>query len=108
MYITELQSFFRGKAHLLDEVDASRVEHNPLRILDSKNPDVREILPFAPKLQDFMKKDSLEYYRSVKEYLGILGVEFVEDATLVRGLDYYSDIVFECVDNSGRTQDAFC
>lgn len=107
-YVLELQAFFRGKSHLLDEVDQARVEHNPLRILDSKNPDVREILPFAPKLRDFFKKDSLAYYEATKEYLTILGIDFVEDPTLVRGLDYYSDVVFECVDNSGRSQDSFC
>ncbi|MCB9807201.1 histidine--tRNA ligase [Candidatus Peribacteria bacterium] len=103
-----MQAFFRGKSHLLDEVDQARIESNPLRILDSKNPDVHEILPFAPKLKDFMKKDSLAYYEATKEYLSILGIEFVEDPTLVRGLDYYSDIVFECVDNSGRSQDSYC
>lgn len=107
-YVAELQAFFRGKSHLLDEIDKARVEQNPLRILDSKNPDVREILPFAPKLRDFMKKDSVAYYESTKEYLTILGIDFVEDETLVRGLDYYSDIVFECVDNSGRSQDSYC
>jgi len=107
-YMAELQAFFRGKSHLLDETDKARIEINPLRILDSKNPDVREILPFAPKLRDFMKKDSLAYYESTKEYLAILKVDFVEDDTLVRGLDYYSDVVFECVDNSGRTQDSYC
>lgn len=107
-YVAELQAFFRGKSHLLDEIDQARVENNPLRILDSKNPDVREILPFAPKLRDFMKKDSVAYYESTKEYLTILGIDFVEDDTLVRGLDYYSDVVFECVDNSGRSQDSYC
>ncbi len=107
-YVAELQAFFRGKSHLLDEIDQARVENNPLRLLDSKNPDVREILPFAPKLRDFMKKDSIAYYESVKEYLTILGIDFVEDANLVRGLDYYCDVVFECVDNSGRSQDSFC
>jgi len=107
-YVLELQAFFRGKSHLLDEIDQARVENNPLRILDSKNPDVREILPFAPKLRDFFKKDSIAYYESTKEYLALLGIDFVEDPTLVRGLDYYSDVVFECVDNSGRSQDSFC
>ncbi len=107
-YVAELQAFFRGKSHLLDEIDQARIENNPLRLLDSKNPDVREILPFAPKLKDFMKKDSIAYYESVKEYLTILGIDFVEDANLVRGLDYYCDVVFECVDNSGRSQDSFC
>ena len=107
-YIAELQAFFRGKSHLLDEIDQARVEHNPLRLLDSKNPDVREILPFAPKLRDFFKKESNEYYESVKSYLDLLGIQYEEDPTLVRGLDYYCDVVFECVDNSGRTQDAYC
>lgn len=107
-YKAELQSFFRGKSHLLDETDLARIEHNPLRILDSKNPDVREILPFAPKLPDFLKKDSVTYFTLVKEYLDVLGIKYIEDSTLVRGLDYYNDIVFECVDNSGRTQDSFC
>lgn len=107
-YIAELQAFFRGKSHLLDEIDAARVESNPLRLLDSKNPDVKEILPYAPKLKDFLKKDSLEYYNSTKEFLTILGIDFVEDPNLVRGLDYYSDVVFECVDNSGKSQDSFC
>ncbi len=107
-YIAELQAFFRGKSHLLDEIDQARVEHNPLRLLDSKNPDVREILPYAPKLRDFFKKDSNEYYESVKSYLDLLGIKYEEDPTLVRGLDYYCDVVFECVDNSGRTQDAYC
>ncbi len=108
VYIAELQAFFRGKSHLLDEIDQARVEHNPLRLLDSKNPDVREILPYAPKLRDFFKKDSIEYYESVKSYLDLLGIKYEEDPTLVRGLDYYCDVVFECVDNSGRTQDAYC
>jgi histidyl-tRNA synthetase len=107
-YLVELQAYFRTKSHLLDEIDQARVEHNPLRLLDSKNPDVREILPYAPQLKQFLKKDSLAYYESVKEYLTLLGIPFVEDPTLVRGLDYYCDVVFECVDNSGRTQDAYC
>lgn len=107
-YRAELQAFFRWKTHLLDEIDMARVETNPLRLLDSKNPDVREILPFAPKLRDFFKKDTLAYYESTKEFLTLLGIEYVEDPTLVRGLDYYSDIVFECVDNSGKSQDSYC
>lgn len=107
-YVAELQAYFRGKSHLLDDVDKARIEKNPLRLLDSKNPDVREILPYAPQLKNFFKKDTLAYYDSVKEYLDILGIPYVEDPTLVRWLDYYCDVVFECVDNSGRTQDAYC
>lgn len=106
-YLIELQSFFENKKHLLDETDLARLEKNPLRILDSKNPDVQELLKVAPKMTDFLKKDSLEFYNKVKEYLEILEIPYVEDHTLVRGLDYYSHTVWEFVDGSGRTQDAF-
>ncbi len=106
-YLLELQSFFEGKKHLLDETDLARLEKNPLRLLDSKNPDVIELLKIAPKMMDFLKKDSLEFYTKVKEYLDILGVEYIEDSTLVRWLDYYCHTVWEFVDWSGRTQDAF-
>jgi histidyl-tRNA synthetase len=106
-YLIELQSFFENKKHLLDEIDLARLEKNPLRLLDSKNEDVKELLKVAPKMTDFLKKDSLEFYTKVKEYLDILKVPYVEDHTLVRGLDYYSHTVWEFVDGSGRTQDAF-
>jgi histidyl-tRNA synthetase len=106
-YILELQSFFEARKHLLDEVDLARLAVNPLRLLDSKNEDVKELLKVAPKMTDFLKKDSAEFYRQVKEYLDILGVSYVEDHTLVRGLDYYSHTVWEWVDGSGRTQDSF-
>jgi len=58
-------------------------------------------------MTDFLKKDSLEFYTKVKEYLDILGVPYIEDSTLVRWLDYYSHTVWEFVDGSWRTQDAF-
>jgi histidyl-tRNA synthetase len=106
-YLIELQSFFENKKHLLDETDLARLEKNPLRLLDSKNEDVKELLKIAPKMTEFLKKDSLEFYNKVKEYLAILGVDYVEDHTLVRGLDYYSHTVWEFVDGTGRTQDAF-
>lgn len=106
-YILELQNFFENKKHLLDETDLNRLATNPLRILDSKNEDVKELLKIAPKITDFLKGDSKKFYDNVKEYLSILGVEFEEDPTLVRGLDYYSHTVWEFVDGSGRTQDAF-
>lgn len=106
-YILELQSFFENKKHLLDETDLARLATNPLRLLDSKNEDTRELLKVAPKVTDFLKKDSKEFYEKVKEYLTVLGVEYEEDASLVRGLDYYSHTVWEWVDGSGRTQDAF-
>ncbi len=106
-YLFELQSFFENKKHLLDETDLARLAKNPLRLLDSKNPDVQDLLKVAPKMTDFLKKDSLEFYNKVKEYLELLEVPYTEDPTLVRWLDYYSHTVWEFVDGSSRTQDAF-
>jgi histidyl-tRNA synthetase len=71
-YIFELTSFFEERRHLLDETDRARLDSNPLRLLDTKNPDTRELLAIAPKLTDFLKKDSAQYYEQVKEYLTIL------------------------------------
>jgi histidyl-tRNA synthetase len=83
-YVQELVNFFENKKHNLDELDLARLANNPLRLLDSKNPDTQQLLAFAPKITNFLKKDSLEYYTRVKEYLDILGVKYVEDSTLVR------------------------
>lgn len=106
-YIAELLSFFEARAHLLDETDLARLRANPLRILDSKNEDVKELLKVAPKMTDFLKKESQDFYSKVKAYLDVLGIPYEEDHTLVRGLDYYSHTVWEWVDGSGRTQDAY-
>lgn len=106
-YIQELVGFFENKKHLLDETDLFRLETNPLRILDTKNEDTRELLKVAPKITDFLKKDSKEYYEKVKQYLDILGVEYEEDPLLVRGFDYYCHTLWEWVDGSDRTQNAF-
>ncbi len=106
-YLIELESFFENKKHMLDETDLARLESNPLRILDSKNPEVKELLKVAPKMTDFLQKKSKKFYEDVKMYLDIMGVEYEEDHTLVRGLDYYCHSVWEFVDNSQRTQDAF-
>ena len=107
-YIQELIGFFENKKQHLDDTDLVRLTTNPLRILDSKNPDTCQLLPFAPKMTDFLKKDSLDYYNKVKDYLDILGVEYIEDPSLVRWLDYYSHTVWEFVDDSGRSQDSIC
>lgn len=105
-YIEALKEFFDNKKQHLDENDLYRLEKNPLRILDSKNPDTQELLKFAPKITDFLKKESKEFYDSVKEYLNILNVEYIEDSSLVRWLDYYNHTVWEFVDFSWRSQDA--
>ncbi len=105
-YMEELKNFFYDKKSHLDETDLSRLDKNPLRILDSKNPDTQELLKFIPKMTDFLKKESKEYFNLVKEYLDILWVKYVEDHTLVRWLDYYCHTVWEFVDGTWRSQDS--
>ncbi|MBW7954614.1 histidine--tRNA ligase [Candidatus Gracilibacteria bacterium] len=106
-YLEELTNFYETKKHLLSEDALRKLETNPLRLLDTKIEDEIILAKEAPKMSKFLKKESKEHYTKVKEYLDLLGVEYEEDHTLVRGLDYYTHTVFEFVDNSGRSQDSF-
>ncbi len=106
-YIEELVSFYSNKKHLLSEDAIAKIETNPLRLLDTKLEDEIILASQAPKITQFFKKDSKEHYAKVKEYLDLFGVPYEEDHCLVRWLDYYCHTVWEFVDNSGRSQDAF-
>lgn len=106
-YLEELTSFYENKKHLLSAEALKKLESNPLRLLDTKVEDEIILANEAPKITKFLKKDSKEHYVKVKEYLDILWVPYEEDHKLVRGLDYYTHTVWEFVDNSGRSQDAF-
>ena len=74
-----------------------RLSKNPLRILDCKYDGEREYIKNAPKTLDYLNEESKSYFEEVKSSLESLGIPFVEDSTLVRGLDYYSHIVFEII-----------
>lgn len=106
-YLEELTSFYENKKHLLSAEALNKLETNPLRLLDTKIEDEIILANEAPKITKFLKKESKEHYIKVKEYLDILGVPYEEDHKLVRGLDYYTHTVWEFVDNSWRSQDAF-
>lgn len=86
----------RDEANLCDTCK-ERLEHNPLRILDCKYDNERDYIKNAPKTIDYLSDEAREYFLSVKESLDLLGIPYVEDYSLVRGLDYYSDTVFEIV-----------
>jgi histidyl-tRNA synthetase len=81
---------------------------NPLRILDSKNPALAELIAGAPLLSDYLDTESAEHFEQVKQLLGDIGVEFVLNPRLVRGLDYYSRTVFEWVTDQLGAQGAVC
>lgn len=73
----------------------SRLEKNPLRILDCKKDHDHELMGTAPSILDYLNEESTEYFNKVKEYLKAMRIDFHVDPTLVRGLDYYNHTAFE-------------
>lgn len=78
----------------------TRLEKNPLRILDCKKDADHELVKQAPSILDYLNKESSEYFERVKSYLTEMGIPFVVDPTLVRGLDYYNHTAFEIMSNA--------
>ncbi|GAB2682723.1 histidine--tRNA ligase [Saccharopolyspora gloriosae] len=94
-YRAKLQEFLSGLP--LDEATRQRAELNPLRVLDDKRPEVRELVAEAPLMVDHLSVAAKEHYEQVKQHLTDLGVAFTENPRLVRGLDYYTKTTFEFV-----------
>lgn len=92
----------------LDEDSLRRLETNPLRILDSKNPEIQKLIADAPSLMEFMDKDSKEHFEQLKSHLDNLGIAYRVNTNLVRGLDYYSRTVFEWVTDRLGAQGTVC
>ncbi len=94
-----------------DKLDADsqrRLDSNPLRILDSKDAGTQELLADAPVLSDYLNADSVEHFAALKSLLDELGVAYVENPRLVRGLDYYNNMVFEWITDSLGAQGTVC
>ena len=108
LYRDELYSFLKTHEAELDDQTNERVERNPLRVLDSKDPKVRSLLEGAPLLIDHLGEASLGHYQRLKRYLDSLGVEFHENPRLVRGLDYYCHTVFEWITDELGAQGTVC
>ena len=94
-YIEELKAFMAERLDKLSEDSKKRYEKNPLRALDSKDKGDQEQFKDAPKLYDYLDEESKKYFEDTKKYLELLNIKYVENPKLVRGLDYYSDTVFE-------------
>ena len=90
----------------LSETSLSRLEKNPMRILDSKDEQDKEILLNAPIITENLSQESSEYFNQVKELLENNGIDFTIDHKLVRGLDYYTDTAFEFQTNEDKRQNA--
>ena len=96
-YRAELIAYFEHHAQLLDKESQRRLHTNPLRILDSKNPALQEMIAAAPRLLDRLSGASRAHFDGVQRLLADHGIAFTLDPRLVRGLDYYNRTVFEWV-----------
>jgi histidyl-tRNA synthetase len=103
-----LVAYFRGHEAQLDEDSRRRLEGNPLRILDSKNPQMQAIVAGAPLLTEHLDPESRAHFDALCALLGDLGIAFTVNPRLVRGLDYYSRTVFEWITDALGSQDAVC
>ena len=108
LYRAKLVEYFRGHEPRLDEDSKRRLEGNPLRILDSKNPDMQAIVADAPLLTDHLDSESRQHFDAVCNTLQEIGVEYHVNPRLVRGLDYYTRTVFEWTTDALGSQDAVC
>lgn len=105
-YVEALKDYFIGKERNLPDLDRKRLETNPLRLLDSKEEDTQILLKSAPTLEQFLNDESKAYHETVLEYLDELGIAYQPNPGLVRGLDYYTQTVFEYWDESTGAQNA--
>ncbi|MCJ7556622.1 MAG: histidine--tRNA ligase [Gammaproteobacteria bacterium] len=108
VYRELLVGYFREHYGQLDEDSQRRLEGNPLRILDSKNPDMQGLIAGAPLLADHLDEESAQHFSRLRRILDDAGIEYSVNPRLVRGLDYYSRTVFEWVTDQLGAQGAVC
>jgi histidyl-tRNA synthetase len=107
-YRGELVGYLSARRDQLDEDSLRRLETNPLRILDSKNPTMAQLIQEAPALLDHLGDESREHFEILCSGLRAAGVDYVVNPRLVRGLDYYSRTVFEWVTDRLGAQGTVC
>lgn len=106
-YLKQVTAFFTDKAAGLCAECNRRLTTNPLRILDCKNPTCKEVAATAPVMLEFLCADCGPHFETVKQGLETLGVSFVVNERIVRGLDYYDKTAFEVLSNNLGSQNAF-
>ena len=107
-YRSRLVSFLEEHKDVLDEDSKRRMYTNPLRVLDSKNEAVQELLKDAPKLSDFFGEETKAHFRGLRQLLDEAGIRYEINVRLVRGLDYYNYTVFEWVTDLLGAQSTIC
>ncbi|KQU91098.1 histidine--tRNA ligase [Variovorax sp. Root318D1] len=108
LHRAQLIAHFEKHADKLDEDGKRRLHSNPLRILDTKNPAMKEVVESAPRLIDFLGAESLAHFDGLKAILDANGVAYTINPRLVRGLDYYNLSVFEFVTDRLGSQGTVC
>lgn len=108
VYRDILQDYLRQHAGVLDEDSQRRLESNPLRVLDSKNPAMQAMIEAAPRLVDHLDADSKAHFEGLCALLDAAGIEYVLNTRLVRGLDYYTRTVFEWTTDRLGAQGTVC
>ena len=108
VYREKLVAYFRDHLDALDEDSRRRLETNPLRILDTKNPQMAEVVRSAPALDDYLGEASRTHFQGLIQTLEATGVAYTLNPRLVRGLDYYSRTVFEWVTTELGAQGTVC
>ncbi len=107
-YRDALRTHFAESVDLLDAASLERLQRNPLRILDSKNPRLKDLIANAPLLTGYLDDESTAHFRRLTELLDDAGVTYRINPRLVRGLDYYSRTVFEWITDRLGAQGAIC
>ncbi len=107
-YNEQLKAYFESYRNDLCETCLERLERNPLRILDCKNPECRKIVEEAPSVLDALDEECRSHFENVQAYLRGMGIPFVVDPGIVRGLDYYTRTVFEFVCDEIGAQGTVC
>jgi len=103
-----LVEYFTDHKDNLDDDSVARLETNPMRIMDSKNPDMKDLIAAAPKITDYLDSESKEHFSSLLAALELHGIEYELNPTLVRGLDYYTKTVFEWTTDQLGSQATVC
>lgn len=107
-YREALVAYLSARRDQLDDDSQRRLERNPLRILDSKNPETQRLLDGAPRLDDYIDADSREHFDDLRRLLDAADVEYTVNPRLVRGLDYYGRTVFEWITDRLGAQGTVC
>jgi histidyl-tRNA synthetase len=108
VYRETLVSYFQQHLDKLDDDSLRRLGTNPLRILDTKNPAMQDVVANAPELMAFLGEDSLKHFNTLTATLNDLEISYEVNSRLVRGLDYYSKTVFEWVTDELGSQGTVC